>query len=324
MGESLRYMVNTATINKNQTALEICHLYYEDGLSQNEIAKKLNISRPTISRLLAYAKENGMVQIKIIDPKQDLSLLQIQLKKKYQLKDVLIAENFVDDSQIINDKLGKLTASYLNKIVKDNDIIGISWGHTLTAVANHLIPNEHSNIKVVQLKGSMSESDLSDYANEINQKFAQAFHTNTINLPLPTFLDNAITKDIVIKDKFIHQIYETGIQSNIAIYTTGTVQDHTKLFSLGYLSNQEITELRHSAVGDIVSRFIDQDGNIINPALNNRTTGIDLEHLRQKDYSILVAGAKKKLISIHGALSGHYANVLITDKQTAMDLLDKY
>ena len=51
-------MVNIATTNKTQTALEICHLYYEDGLSQNEIAEKLKISRPTISRLLTFAKEN--------------------------------------------------------------------------------------------------------------------------------------------------------------------------------------------------------------------------------------------------------------------------
>ena len=68
-------MVNIATTNKTQTALEICHLYYEDGLSQNEIAEKLKISRPTISRLLTFAKENGLVQIKVMDPKQDLSLL---------------------------------------------------------------------------------------------------------------------------------------------------------------------------------------------------------------------------------------------------------
>ena len=317
-------MVNTATTNKTQTAIEICHLYYEDGLSQNEIAKKLKISRPTISRFLTYAKENGLVQIKIMDPKQDLSLLQMQLKKKYQLKDVLVAENFIDDTQIINEKIGKLTAEYLNHIVQDNDIIGISWGRTLNAVAANLIPNEHHNVKVVQLKGGMSESDLSDYANDINRKFAQAFHTNTINLPLPTFLDNAITKDIVIKDKFIHQIYETGMQSNIAIYTTGTVQDHEELFGLGYLNHPEIDSLHQRAVGDIVSRFIDEEGHIVNPELDDRTIGIDLENLRQKDYSILVAGAKKKLISIHGALTGRYANVLITDKQTAVDLLDKY
>ena len=317
-------MVNIATTNKTQTALEICHLYYEDGLSQNEIAEKLKISRPTISRLLTFAKENGLVQIKVMYPKQDLSLLQIQLKKKYQLKEVLVAENFIDDTQIINDKLGKLTAEYLNHIVEDNHIIGISWGRTLNAVATHLIPNEHRHVKVVQLKGGMSESDLSDYANDINRKFAQAFHTNTINLPLPTFLDNAITKNIVIKDKFIHEIYETGKQSNITIYTTGTIQDHEQLFGLGYLNPDEIDAIHGRAVGDIVSRFIDENGQIVNQDLDNRTIGIDLENLRQKDYSILVAGAKKKLISIHGALTGGYANVLITDKQTAIDLLDKY
>lgn len=317
-------MAASSILNKNKIALEICHLYYEDGLSQNDIAKKMKISRPTISRLLTYAKENGLVQIKIIDPQQDISLLQNKLINKYHLKDVLIAENYVDNTDLINDKLGKLTAKYLNRIVKDNDIIGISWGKTLNSVANNLIPNTHKNIQIVQLKGSMSESDLNDYANEINRNFAQAFHTNTLNLPLPVFLDNVVTKQIVMRDKFIKKIYELGLKSNISIFTSGTVQDHSLIFSLGYLNKSEIASLQETAVGDIVSRFIDVNGNIVDSDLDNRTIGIPLNELRNKNYSILVAGSKKKLNSIHGALMGQYANVLITDKQTALDLLNKY
>lgn len=315
-------MGTSSLSNKKQLALKISRLYYEDGISQSDIATKLKISRPTISRLLNYAKEIGMVQVKVIGPKEDLGLLQIKLKEKYRLKDVLIAENYIDDVQLINKKLGNLAATFLNDIVNDDDIIGISWGETMNSIANNLIPSTHHNVQVVQLKGSMSESDVNDHADEINHKFSKAFHTNTMTLPLPVFLDNMITKNIVIKDRFIKRIYEIGKQSNIAIFTTGTVQEHALLFSLGYLNQEEIATLQKTAVGDIVSHFIDADGKIVDNVLDNRTIGIPLPELRNKDFSILVSGSTKKLPSIRGALKGRYANVLITDEQTARDLLN--
>ncbi len=313
--------MKVAKEDRIELALHVCHLYYEDSLSQNEIAKKLNLSRPTISRLLQFALDQGLVKIEIIDPLKSLDQLASQIEEKYQLKKVIITYDATDNSHIINEKLGKATTAYLDEIVEDHDSIGISWGHTLEAVADQLKPSDRSDISVVQLKGSVPVSDMNNYAGDINTKFGNAFHTNTLNLPLPVIFDDAITKDIVLKDRFVHMLIEAGINTNIALFTSGTVRDDAMLFNLGYLNPDEIKRLQKNAVGDIISRFLAPTGEIADADINARTVAVPLETLRNKKYSILISGSKRKVMSMHSALIGGYANVLVTDSQSAATLL---
>ncbi|MCB5221161.1 sugar-binding transcriptional regulator [Lactiplantibacillus pentosus] len=307
--------------DKVKLALKVCHLYYEDGLSQSDIGKQLQISRPTISRLLSYAKDTGLVKIEIADPLKDLGTLAQQLEQKYHLKKVLISFDASNDSQLINEKLGELTADYLQTIVQDHDSIGISWGKTIKAVADHLHISTRNDVRIVQLKGSVAASDMNNFANDIVTKFSAAYHTNAVTLPLPVIFDDPVTKKIVLDDRFISQIIKAGEATNIALFTSGTVRSDAMLFNLGYLNATEIKRLQSSSVGDIVSRFITKDGTIADSAINARTVGIQLEALKHKKYAILVAGSSRKVPSIHGALIGGYANVLITDSQSATALL---
>ncbi|EGP5096650.1 TPA: sugar-binding transcriptional regulator [Enterococcus faecium] len=312
---------NKQDLHKIQLALETCHLYYEDGLSQNEIAKKLEISRPTVSRLLQFARQQGLVKIEIVDPLNRLEQLSLQLADKYSLKEVRLTYDTSNQTTIINEKLGELTANYLDEIVEDNDSIGISWGRTLEAVANKLHPSKKKGVKVVELKGSVSASEMNNYAKDIISKFNTAFHTETISLPLPVFFDSAITKDIVTNDRFIKNIITAGQETNIALFTSGTVLDSALLFKLGYLNEEEIKRIKQEAVGDIISRFLTKNGDIADPEINSRTVGISLNSLKNKKYSILISGSSKKVASIHAALIGGYANVLITDSISAEALL---
>lgn len=307
--------------HKIQLALDTCHLYYEDELSQNDIAKKLDISRPTVSRLLQFARQQGLVKIEISDPLNQLDQLALQLSDKYNLKEVRIAYDITNQPSIINEKLGELTANYLDEIVENNDSIGIAWGRTLEAVANKLHSSKKSGVKVVELKGSVSASEINNYAKDIINKFNVAFHSETISLPLPVFFDSAITKNIVTEDRFIKNIITAGQETNIALFTSGTVLDSALLFKLGYLSPEEIARIKQEAVGDIISRFLTKEGNIADEEIDNRTVGVPLSSLKGKKYSILIAGSSKKVASMHAALIGGYANVLITDSTSAKALL---
>ena len=96
----------------------------------------------------------------------------------------------------------------------------------------------------------------------------------------------------------------------------------TKRVKLEGLSNDLIERIKKEAVGDIDSRFITSEGKIADKKLNERTIGIDLSELKAKDHSILVAGGERKLEAIKGALQGNYANVLVTDEETAKALLN--
>ncbi|WP_413537061.1 sugar-binding transcriptional regulator [Carnobacterium divergens] len=306
---------------KQQLSIEVARLYYQSDFSQQEIATKLKISRPTVSRLLTYAKEKGFVQIKVTDPFADLETLGNKIKEKYNLLEAHVVFSPTAKYQIITEYISKFAAEYLESHVKNSDILGVSWGTTMYEIARKITPQQVKGVEVVQLKGSISHSDVNNYANETLALFAEGFQTTARNLPLPVVLDNVVAKELVEQDRHIHQIIEMGEKANIAMFTVGTVRDEALLFRLGYFNGEEVDFLKEHAVGDICSRFFDKEGNISNEEINQRTIGIELADLSKKEQSILVAGGERKVEAINGALVGNYANVLIIDQFTAAELL---
>ncbi len=303
--------------------IEAAKLYYLLDYNQNEIAKVLGISRPTVSRLLQQAKEKGIVQITIMDPTEDVENLATQLEKKFNLKRALVASIPQFEDHIIKNYLGEKAALYLDEIVKDQDIIGVTWGTTLYHIAVELKQKFVKNVKVVQLKGGVSHAETNTYASEILYLFGKAYNTTPLNLPLPAIVDHIVVKQAMEADRHIHKILEQGKNANIALFTIGSIKKDSLLFQMGYFTENDQKALNEKAVGDICSRFFDKNGAVCDESLNERTLGVKLEDLRQKEYSILVAGGPNKIEGIYGALKGQYANVLITDQFTAKFLLDK-
>jgi deoxyribonucleoside regulator len=308
---------------KLSKVIEAAKLYYLLDYNQNEIAKVLGISRPTVSRLLQQAKEKGIVQITIMDPTEDVDNLAVQLEKKFNLKRAMVASIPQFEDHIIKNYLGEKAALYLDEIVKDQDIIGVTWGTTLYHIAIELKQKFVKDVKVVQLKGGVSHAETNTYASEILYLFGKAYNTTPLNLPLPAIVDHVVVKQAMEADRHIHKILQMGKEANIALFTIGSIKKDSLLFRMGYFTESDQKALNEKAVGDICSRFFDKDGEVCNESLNERTLGVKLEDLQKKDYSILVAGGPNKIEGIYGALKGHYANVLITDQFTAKFLLDK-
>lgn len=308
---------------KLKKVIEAAKLYYLLDYNQNEIAKILGVSRPTVSRFLQTAKSEGIVQITIKDPNEDAKSLADQLEAKFQLKKAIIASVPQFENHIIKNYLGEKAAAYLDEIVQDNDIIGVTWGTTLYHVAIELKQKFVRDVKVVQLKGGVSHAETSTYASEILYLFGKAFNTTPHHLPLPAIVDHVVVKQAMEADRHIRRILDLGKQANIALFTIGPVKADSLLFQLGYFTETDLKSLYGKAVGDICSRFFDKEGKVCNKSLNDRTLGIDFEDLKKKDQSILIAGGPDKIEGIYGALKGKFANVLVTDQYTAQFLLDK-
>lgn len=307
--------------DKQRLSIEAARLYYLSDLSQQEIAAKLGVSRPTVSRLLQNAKEQGYVRIEIVDPVEDLDALSRGLKLRYQLDTVLVCSSPLNEYKEIQKHISRTAAEYLHEIVQDKDIIGVTWGTTMYSIARHLQPKQVRGVEVVQLKGGVSHSHVNTHAAETVNLFAEAFQSVARYLPLPVIFDNLAVKDMVEQDRHIRRIIELGRQANIAVFTVGTVKEDALLFRLGYFSKEEQEQLQRTGAGDICSRFFDAEGNVCNEEINNRTVGIDLSDLREKEKSILVAGGQRKIEAIHAALVGKFANILVTDQHTARALL---
>ena len=141
-----------------QQAVEISKLYYLKGITQAEIARQMNLSRPTVSRAIQFARDHQIVKVQINDPLSDVRSLSQQIKDMYHLKRVKIAEPVENNPQGILNALGKTTAELLPQLVRDDDVIGVSWGQTLDAVGKYLQPSERKNIQVVYLKGKIGRA----------------------------------------------------------------------------------------------------------------------------------------------------------------------
>lgn len=306
---------------KDKLSIATAKLYYESHYSQQEICDKLGVSRPTVSRLLQYAKDKGYVQIQVVNPFEEENHLAEELKDKFNLNQVFVTFTPVDKYSEIVKSITTCAAEYLDETVSDGDIIGVSWGVTLNALARKIQSKNVTDVQVVQLKGGMSHSRTQTHAVETVNLFAQAYHSLPNYLHLPVVFDQKEVKDFVSEDRHIQRIIQLGKDTNIAVFTVGSAGSDSLLFKLGYFNETETATLQEKAVGDLCSRFIDADGNICDEAVNNRTVGIELADLRDKEQSVLVAGGDHKVGAITAALKGGYANILVTDQFTAKKLV---
>ncbi len=303
--------------------VEAARLYYEHGLNQRQIAVRLGISRPGVSRLLQVARERGIVKIEIIDPAEHGTQLEHALKERFGLKKVVVVPNGDEDEQTIKNRLGRAAVIFLDSILKEKVILGVSWGTTMQAVTRNLKKRSLRGMTVVQLNGGISRAEYDTHAGEIAQRLSENYRALPYLLPLPAVVDSAQLKAAILADKNIARTLELGRQAEIALFTIGSFSHESVLVKADYFEPEEVDHLiDQGAVGDICSRILRGDGQICDPDLNARTIGIELEELQSKPFAIAVAGGKEKFPAIRAGLKGKWFNCLVTDEWVAEELLE--
>ncbi|WP_051331063.1 sugar-binding transcriptional regulator [Aneurinibacillus terranovensis] len=308
-----------------QEMIRVSKMYYELKMTQQEIAEKENISRPTVSRILDNALKEGIVSFVINYPLDSVSNLAAELKETFDLQHVFVAPVYVEDNHLILRDVGKGLSSYLSSIIKDRDVLGISWGNTLTYVSSSLEPMNKREVKVVQLNGSVSTTSHSTGSMGILDQFSKVIPAQPYMLPVPAIVDSDQIATAIMQDSSVKEIISMGKTANIAVFGIGKTSYDSILYKAGYFSEVAYGELLNKgAVGDILSRFYNIYGGLCDDDLNNRTIGLQLEDLKGKDHSIAISCGEEKASAILGALNGNYINTLFTDENTAKAVLKLY
>ena len=164
--------------------VKVAKLYYENDYSQEMIAKKLGLSRPYISKLLNESKSNGIVRVQVVDPLSIETPLEKNLREHFGLEKVRIVP--MSEGTASLSRLGLEAARYLDTILQDGDIIGLSWGATVYECSKALIRRDDlRNIINVQLCGGVSNLNKNVFATEIAQNFSAALRSSSFILPMP-------------------------------------------------------------------------------------------------------------------------------------------
>ena len=300
----------------------VAWLYYEEGLTQQQIAKRLGITRLRVNKLLSNARKEGVVQIRIVGPMAGCFALETKLKTEFGLQNCIIVPT-PDDPLMIRDMIGIACANYLTKSLTSGDVLGTAWGSTVFDVARHLKSMEIDNFSVVSLLGGLTNDPPSLNPFDIAKTVADKCGGKCYYLFAPSIVDSREIRDAIMSDGRFRSTFEIAQKASKALLGIGEATEDAILVKTGFINASKMAELRlKGAVGDLLGRFFDIDGRLIEDDINDKVIGLSLEDIRTIDVVIGVAGGSSKIRPILGALRGRHINVLITDEVTAQSVLD--
>lgn len=303
---------------------KVSSMYYDQQLNQQEIADRLRLSRPRVSRLLKQARELGVVKISVVTPEGTFPELERELEERYGLKEALIADADAGDSkETVHRRLGYLAARYLHRTTTEGEVIGVTWGGTLQAMVDAMPPKSIRGVHVVQTLGGVGPAEARAHASDISRRLAQRLDARLTLLPAPGITGSAEARKVLVADR--------QVQASLALLSTvdtlyvglGSLDSNPLLASdNSELARELAADIRSlGAVGDIAMRFFDAQGRLVPARMHELVVGITDEQIRHVPTVVGVSGGPGKLAVVKATLSGRYVQVLITDRQTAERLV---
>jgi DNA-binding transcriptional regulator LsrR (DeoR family) len=302
---------------------EICRMHYLDNLSQNEISSNLRISKSAVSRLLKEGRDEGIVTFHIKDYEDRLSSLEGKLEQSFKLKEaVVVSDEEIMSEESIKKKVAKAAAILLQRRIRENDTIAVSWGTTLAEVAKALNPPSYLNIDIVPLLGGIDITGRDIHSNDIARQASEAFKGKYYVLNAPVFVSNFLAKETFEKENNIKAVIDKAKSADIAVVGIGSPKQSSTMIKRGYFSFKEFAKLTDKGVvGDICTNFYDIKGNILKLSLHNKMIGLGLKELKDIPIVIGVACCEAKQEAILGALRGGHVNIIVTNKKVAEYLI---
>lgn len=316
--------INPQPNNDPQLLVQTARMYYEQQLTQAEIGRRLDTSRSTVSRLLQEARDTGVVQITINYPWERDRQLEEQLGSLFELQTVRVLRGMSRSSAEVMEGMGVLAADYLNGIITDNLILGVSYGRSIASTIKHIQPQKGNiNLTVVQIIGALGSKNPLIEGPDLVREMANAHGGVYRYLYAPLIVEDYRTRDLLLQEPYIQETLSLGKRADVIVIGIGALTSSTSgLIWTGYLTEKEQRWLSNiGSVGHMCAQFFDARGDVLDIELNKRTISIGLKALHSVKNVVTIAGTKEKAQAILGALRGQYIDTLITDDQAAREIV---
>ena len=300
--------------NKEYEVTKVAWHYYVENLTQQKIAEIMGVSRITVNKMLDEARNKGIIQFNI--PLKYLKKIELEnkLKEKYNLEDVLIIPTGEEEN--LKSILGKAAAIYIENLLENNSYINIGYGETLNSLIDNLTKTSEKSFSIISLTGGVMPY-LPYYSNSNNKL--------SLNLiPAPLFMDNIVAAEKIQQEKSVQDIFDLSSLASLSVTGIGELSEEATIQKTGIVSSMDLKKMKmKGAVADILMHFIDKDGNLIQSEYENKLVSTSLEKLRGMKNIIAVAAGDKKINAIDASMKTRIFNRLITDENTAKQLILK-
>ncbi|MFN7165862.1 MAG: sugar-binding transcriptional regulator [Pannonibacter sp.] len=297
-----------------ETLTRIAWYYYNDGLTQNEIGERLNMSRIKVSRLLDSGRRSGIIQVRINSRYQGCLTLEREIKDRYGLLEAYVVPRLPEEDP--SDRLGQAAAQFLMQRLKQDDLLAVGWGATVSNTIQRLghLANE-KHIGLVSLTGGVST-----YVEGMRTaNWGRSVHL----VPAPLVVRDPAVAANLSSEPAVANLLDMALNASFQLVGIGELSPGSTVVRAGYISPDDVVPLRRKgAVGDILCQFYNERGEVLDLPLHDRVIGVKLASLSKAEKVVAAAGGLSKVQAIHSALRGKFIGILITDETTATALLD--
>lgn len=309
---------------ENQQLTEIAVAYYEQDLTQEEIAKRFGISRIKVGRLLKKARTEGIVEINVKYHPIFSSKIEQKFVNAFGIKRALIAIDHQDEDEQRR-LVASLVTNYLSSVLKNGMTVAVGQGRNVAAVASHIGIYPEKQCKFIcGIGGTLRDGEFID-ADHISRNLAKKFNATSETLYAPAYVENKQLKKAFLQNRVIKETLERARKADIALVGLGDMNENSYMVQLGWFTPSEITDasLKHGVVGEIGGYgFLDIAGNSVDTVMNDRVIGLSIEELKKIPCVIAIASEKTKAMAILGALRSGVIDIIATTALNAEIVLN--
>jgi DNA-binding transcriptional regulator LsrR (DeoR family) len=313
--------LSNAEIRKLDDAARAGWLYYVAGKTQDEIAKKLNISRQSAQRMVALSVSEGLIKVRLDHPVAKCMDLAVKLKSRFGLLSCEVVPS--DDSEPSSTLgLAQAGAAEIERHLKSTEpkVLAMGTGRVLRACVDELSSLDCDQHKIVALLGNMA-SDGSASPYDVVVRMAEHINAKHYPMPLPVLPRSKKEKEQLHAQAYVAGNLKLAELADVTFVGIGNLGPQSPLHLDGFITSKELDELESKgAVGEMISWVFDRQGNLLDCAVNKRVASTPLRVNSNKPVFAIAAG-EEKVEAILGAVRSKMINGLITNEYTAERLL---
>lgn len=210
-----------ATARDRALIVKVARMYYEQNMSQDQIARSLITSRSNISRILSVAKKRGIVEIKINESTKRETDIEEMLMSRFGLRAALVAK--VPRSTSDYKAVGQLAVqSFLNHL-KPRVKVAISWGRSIQAMIDALDNENRPDLTFIPLMGGMTSIPSSYSGETLIRSLAEKFNADYQILHAPTIVQSPDIKLALMKEPSVAAVIDSARNADVAFVGIGSV-----------------------------------------------------------------------------------------------------
>lgn len=302
--------------------IKIASMYYEEGLTQAEIARQRGVSRPLISKYLNDARKEGIVEIRINTASNYTVGLERKLENKYGLKNAIVVDTLNLTENEIRRTVSQQAADYLSQHIHRYKTIGISWGKTLKRLVDNFPYINSQDTTIIPLVGGLSDDLFEIQSNQLANDLARKIRGRAKYIYAPGFINNSLIHNELLNNDAIQSVLNDGENVEFTLMGLSTLDLEDNMRRIGYINDEDIEILREQkAVGVMNSRFFDQEGEELKNEINANVIGLELDKIRKLPNVMTIVLGDQKTEALRIALQTNLINIIVTTNTIAEKLL---